>query len=389
MTGLARIGFRRGKRHTGLMPTTGNLFRKTGSMLRGTSLSAVSNRFTGMLRYTRVQLAIKASLAVAIAWSIAPLVPGVAAQYPYYAPLGALVSMYPTVSGSAKAGIQTLIGLVTGIGLALLALLFGGPTVWTIGLIVGIGVLLAGIPRLGAGRDYLPVAALFVLVLGGDDPDGYSLGYTVQMLVGVAVGLAVNAVVFPPLHLNGAVDGLASLRLSLARQLKDMGTAISESWPPEHEDWSNRRTELISFSKEVRESVQLADSSRYGNLRSRRHRRDLDADYRALRAMERVTLYVEDMTEVLATAIWTSPEDMPVPGELSGQLSEAMLACAEAVETWDSDTDEYREAHDAVRRLQVDMNTAASPDSPVEVTASLAMSMRRILRTVKTEEDQP
>lgn len=358
-------------------------------MLRGTSLSAVSNRFTGMLRYTRVQLAIKASLAVAIAWSIAPLVPGVAAQYPYYAPLGALVSMYPTVSGSAKAGIQTLIGLVTGIGLALLALLFGGPTVWTIGLIVGIGVLLAGIPRLGAGRDYLPVAALFVLVLGGDDPDGYSLGYTVQMLVGVAVGLAVNAVVFPPLHLNGAVDGLASLRLSLARQLKDMGTAISESWPPEHEDWSNRRTELISFSKEVRESVQLADSSRYGNLRSRRHRRDLDADYRALRAMERVTLYVEDMTEVLATAIWTSPEDMPVPGELSGQLSEAMLACAEAVETWDSDTDEYREAHDAVRRLQVDMNTAASPDSPVEVTASLAMSMRRILRTVKTEEDQP
>ena len=375
--------------NTGLMPSTDNLFRRTGSLLRGTSLSSVSHRVTGVLRYTRIQLALKASLAVGIAWTLAPMVPGIAAQYPYYAPLGALVSMYPTVSGSAKAGIQTLIGLVAGMALALLALLFGGPTVWTIALIVGLGVLLAGVPRLGAGRDYLPMAALFVLVLGGDDPDAYSTGYSVQMLVGVAVGLTVNAVVFPPLHLNGAVDGLASLRLSLARQLRDMGTALAETWPPEHEDWSNRKTELLAFSKEVRGSVQLADSSRYGNLRSRRHRRDMDGDYRALRAMERVTLYVEDMTEVLATAIWTSPEDMPVPDTLAGQLSEAMLACAEAVESWDDEAEEYTAASEAVQRLQIEMNTTASRDNPVDVTASLAMSMRRILRTIRTEKDQP
>ncbi|WAP53032.1 hypothetical protein OL239_08030 [Arthrobacter sp. ATA002] len=139
----------------------------------------------------------------------------------------------------------------------------------------------------------------------------------------------------------------------------------------------------------MRESVQLADTSRYGNLRSRRHQRDLAADYRALRAMERVTLYVEDMTEILATAIWTNPEDMPVPAGLEDQLSTAMLACGEAVETWDADTDEYAHAREAVRQLQIDMNSSASPDSPVDVAASLAMSMRRILRTVQTEEDQP
>ena len=358
-------------------------------MLRGTTLSGVSSRLKGILRYTRLQLSIKAALAVAVAWTVAPMVPGIAAQYPYYAPLGALVSMYPTVSGSAKAGIQTLIGLVAGIALALTGLLLGSPTTWTIALIVGVGVLLAGIPKLGAGQDYLPMAALFVLVVGGDDPDGYSLGYTVQMLVGVAVGLSINAVVFPPLHLNGAVDGLASLRLALSRQLKEMATAITESWPPKHEDWSNRRSELISFSKEVRESVQLAERSRFGNLRSRRHTRDLDGDYRALRAMERVTLYVEDMTEVLATAIWTLPKDMPVQDKLSEQLSEAMLACGEAVEKWDADTEEYAQAREAVHKLQIDMNSHASPDSPVDVTASLAMSMRRILRTVKTERDQP
>ena len=360
-----------------------------GKSLPKPSLAAVSNRLTGMLRYTRLQLALKAALAVGIAWTIAPLVPGVASQYPYYAPLGALVSMYPTISGSARAGFQTLIGLATGIGLALIALLFGGPTVWTIALIVGVGVLLAGIPRLGAGRDYLPVAALFVLVLGGDDPDGYSYGYGVQMCVGVLVGLLVNAVVFPPLHLNGAVDGLAALRLNLAKQLREMGLAVGESWPPEHEDWSNRRTELVAFSREVREAVQLADSSRYGNLRRRRHQRDLSADFRALRAMERVTLYVEDMTEVLATAIWQTPEDTPVPSTVADALERAMRASAEAVETWDADTEEYQEAVDAVQDLVRRMNSSASPDTPIDATASLAMSLRRIMRTIRTEEDQP
>jgi hypothetical protein len=59
----------------------------------------------------RILLAVKAAIAVAIAWFVAPHMPGVADEYPYYAPLGALVSMYPTLMGSVKAGLQTLAGL--------------------------------------------------------------------------------------------------------------------------------------------------------------------------------------------------------------------------------------------------------------------------------------
>jgi hypothetical protein len=43
----------------------------------------------------RLLLAAKTALAVGIAWTVAPFVPGVAEQYPYYAPLGALVSCTP------------------------------------------------------------------------------------------------------------------------------------------------------------------------------------------------------------------------------------------------------------------------------------------------------
>ncbi|MCC9145623.1 MULTISPECIES: FUSC family protein [unclassified Arthrobacter] len=352
------------------------------------SLSAVTNRVTGVLRYTRFQLAFKATLAVGIAWTVAPHVPGVASQYPYYAPLGAIVSMYPTVSGSFRTGMETLAGLATGMLLALGALLIGTPNVWTISVIVGIGVLLGGLRFLGAsGREYVPMAALFVLVLGGDDPDGYSFGYGVQMLVGVVVGLAVNALVFPPLHLNGAVNGLVTLRKSLARQLRDMGTAMEETWPPEHEDWAQRESELDALTREVREAVELADNSRHGNIRSRKYRRDFTADYRALRAMERATRHVKDMTEVLTDAIWRNPEHVAVPASLTAPLANAVNACGEAVEIWDPGSEEQSTATEALVELVRLVNTSGSAESPVDAAAALAMDLRRILRIINTEAD--
>jgi hypothetical protein len=50
----------------------------------------------------RLQLAAKAGLAAGLAFLIAPMMPGAAAQYPYYAPLGALVAMYENVAGSMR-----------------------------------------------------------------------------------------------------------------------------------------------------------------------------------------------------------------------------------------------------------------------------------------------
>ncbi len=92
----------------------------------------------------RLLLAAKAALAVGIAWAIAPHMPGVTDEYPYYAPLGALLSMYPTLMESAKSGLQTLLGLAVGIGLALVVVVTVGPNWWTIPLVAGIGVLLSG-----------------------------------------------------------------------------------------------------------------------------------------------------------------------------------------------------------------------------------------------------
>ena len=124
------------------------------------------------IRGARILLALKTSLAVALSWVVAQRMPGVIDDYPYYAPLGAISAMYPTVLGSVRAGLQTVAGIALGIMLAAGVLLVGDPNLVTVSVAVGVGVLLAGIRRLGAGAEYVPVGALFVLIVGGQDAEG-------------------------------------------------------------------------------------------------------------------------------------------------------------------------------------------------------------------------
>lgn len=92
---------------------------------------------------SRLVLALKTAIAAAVAWYLAPLVPFADAEYSYYAPLGVLVAMYPTVVDSAKSGILALVGLACGIalglgGLAIVAL--GAPAIVGVAFVVGAGV---------------------------------------------------------------------------------------------------------------------------------------------------------------------------------------------------------------------------------------------------------
>ena len=263
--------------------------------------------------WRRVQLAFKTALACAIAWFIALRLPGEVDQYPYYAPLGALISMYSTVADSVKTSLETLAGLLLGIGLAMLLLLTVGPHFVTVGLLVFLGVLVAGLPRLGAGREWVPMAALFVLLVGGSNAGDYSLGYAVQMAVGVAVGIAVNFLLLPPLNFSAVGRSLQQLQSDLARQLEDMAEALRENWPPERKDWATNGESITRLGNQVRQAVQAADRSRKANPRRKFHDRDLDTDWRNLRTLERAAFHTQDMTEVLSAVIWDETLHLPDP----------------------------------------------------------------------------
>ena len=349
---------------------------------------AAGSAVAAAVLWPRLQLALKAALAAGIAFAIAPFMPGSAADYPYYAPLGALVAMYENVAGSMRQGVQTLVGLAIGVGLAFMLFSLGEPTPLTVAVVMGLGVVLAGLPKIGSGRDWIPTAALLVLLVGGHNPDTFSFGYLFQMGVGVTVGIVVNLLVFPPLHFRAAALSIAELRQALAQQLWDMGKALKESWPPEHEDWARRSEALAAHARSVRLAVEKADASRQANPRRRLHPRDIDLDYRNLRDLERLTFHVQDVTQVLSDVIWADDTPFVVPDEYAVPLGDAMTAVGDVLRATEEDHPERvaelaGSADAAVNELTTRIGSEPHPNDAPSAVESILVSLHRMLRVAK------
>jgi uncharacterized membrane protein YgaE (UPF0421/DUF939 family) len=346
---------------------------------------ATGSAVAAAVLWPRLQLALKAGLAAGIAFAIAPFMPGSAAEYPYYAPLGALVAMYENVAGSMRQGVQTLVGLAIGVGLAFMLFSLGSPSPWTVAVVMGLGVILAGLPKIGSGRDWIPTAALLVLLVGGHNPDTFSFGYLLQMGVGVTVGIIVNLLVFPPLHFRAAALSIAELRQALAQQLWDMGKALKESWPPEHVDWSRRSEALAAHARSVRLAVEKADASRQANPRRHLHPRDLNLDYRNLRDLERLTFHVQDVTQVLSDVIWAEDTPFVVPDEYAVPLGDAMASVGDVLRALEEEQPERQTELAAAADAAISELTARigseqhSTDAPSAVE-SILLSLHRMLR---------
>ncbi len=358
-----------------------------GTQLLKQSVEGISAAFAAQ----RLQLAAKAALAAGLAFTIAPLMPGAASHYTYYAPLGALVAMYRNVAGSVRNGLQAIAGLAVGIGLAFILVSISDPSPLTVALFMGVGVLLGGLPGIGSGSDWIPTAALLVLLVGGRNAEDFSYGYLLQMAAGVAVGIAVNFLIFPPLHLNAAATSLAELRRALGRQLTDMGAALTEKWPPEHEEWSRRSEELSDAARSVRHLVKEADASRRANPRRKLHPRDIDQDYRELQNLEQVTFHIQDMTDVLSDVIWNSDLPYEIPPEDNEPLAHAITATGELLST--DDEGEYNGRHDryAAAKAAVEACMAATTarqaeEGTVPASESVLLSLHRILRAAQPKD---
>ena len=337
----------------------------------------------------RMLLAAKAALAVGLAWFLAPYMPGAAGEFPYYAPLGALVSMYPTFMGSLRVALQTLVGLSLGILLAIGVLLLGSPNIVSISLAVGLGVLLAGQPRLGAGREYVPVATLLVLIIGGRNADAFSLGYAGQMGLGVVVGLAVNVTIFPPLTFDAARLQISRGRNVLISQLEDVAKALVEQWPPKHEDWADRQQVLAATVRDIRGAVHGAHESQRANPRARgRSRRRVVAEsFDDLAVLENVTFYVRDLTEVLAGAIWGGSFEVHLKAELCEPIGRALQAVADVLTAWEEGA-VVEAAFDGARDAQAHLAAAladqgGSDASTLTPGAAVALDVQRLLVAVR------
>ena len=177
---------------------------------------------------------VKTALAAVIAWSLAVHVFHVAQAF--LAPWAALLTVHATVFGTVRRGVQQ-------VGTSM----FGVVIAFAVGSLLGVGTIAVGAAVLAgliAGlmrglRDQTTTAAataLVVLTAGYADDGGMLLSRLLDTGIGIAVGLLVNLLVWPPLRDRAAAhridvidDRIGDLLREIAGELRS-GSASVDDW---------------------------------------------------------------------------------------------------------------------------------------------------------------
>ncbi|MEH3089949.1 MAG: hypothetical protein PGN24_10265 [Microbacterium arborescens] len=175
---------------------------------------------------------------------------------------------------------------------------------------------------MGTGRDWIAIAALFVLLLGARDAGGFSVSYLVTMAFGVIVGVAVNLLIVPPLYVRRASTRLTHLRDAVAARLDMLADAVADATTPDPTGQAHLSEILDAVSSDVREAAR----SRKAHPFARRRRVIGDENDRRMIALEEAVRQTLGLTHALA--------DLPSDEEsaqLRGLLADAVRATGRAV----------------------------------------------------------
>lgn len=304
-----------------------------------------------LARHPSVPLALRAALAALLAWLVVLPFGGLADTYAYYAPLGALVSVSTTVLSSIRTSIQVALSLALGACLAGAVLLVALPRPLAIGLVVGLGTLVASWRRLGTVGGWVPISALFILILGNHDPDGFVVAYLGFTILGAVVGSLVN-VAFPPLRIAVALQAADDLRGTLAEQLDALADGLEQDPLPTAADWGGRRYDLEPRARRVQELVGDASGGPPVNWRVRRDQDRADRVGEHGRALVNLAFLVGELAAHLTDWERAEREAVPLGPELRPQAARALRELAAALRSVDVSTAEPEAVSAAWRELR-------------------------------------
>jgi uncharacterized membrane protein YgaE (UPF0421/DUF939 family) len=248
-----------------------------------------------LARHPRFPLAVKCAVAAALAWLLVLPLGGVADDYPYYAPLGAVVAVGTTVVSSLRASVQGVAALLLGAALSIGVGLLSLPEVIAVASVVGFGTLLAGWRFLGDMASWVPISGLFILTIGRAEPGDYAVAYVGLTGLGAGVGVLVNAAV-PPLPLTAASATQSVLLETLASQLDDLADGLLQDRLLTPQEWEMRTWAVEPQHERMRRMVEEAAEARRANWRARRWRETADRQYSLARALEQLSFMVENIT---------------------------------------------------------------------------------------------
>jgi hypothetical protein len=308
------------------------------------------------------------------------------AGYIYYAPLGAVVATDATLAGSARIARQTSLSLATGAALGLIVNQTMRPGALSLAVVVAVGVLLGVLPGLGEQRSWVPVVALFVLVVGGQHPGTYALAYVGLTALGALCGALVN-LVLPSFAYRHEARALDQLRHQVADQLVDLADGLRQQPAPGPEGWAERRRDTGTALAGTRAALQELVDSQRGRPLPARWRKFVATQDSVVGSLERLTLLVDDLTVIVGQTHREDLDSSPLDRELAEVVAGALDDLATLVRAYDatieSDDPRVRAVEVSIRRLTDEFGRRRDLDVlDVVVIGAVVANLRRATAAV-------
>lgn len=196
----------------------------------------VGHRLRDPLLWTGGLQLLKTALATVIAWVLAAQVFHL--QQAYLAPWAALLTVHATVFGTLRRGVGQAGASVLGVLVAFAAGQLFGVGAVSVGAAILVG-LVAGLVR-GLRNETTTTAAtaLIVLTNGYSDNGGLLGARLLDTAIGIAVGLLVNFLVWPPLRDRSAASQIDLVAERVGGVLSEMAARLGgECHPADVDDW--------------------------------------------------------------------------------------------------------------------------------------------------------
>ncbi|MGW4436909.1 FUSC family protein [Streptomyces sp. NPDC004596] len=212
--------------------------------------------------------ALKAALAAWVAWAVAGW--WLKAPVAFVAPWVAVVLVESTVYRSIARGLQQLGAIAAGTVVATAVGLLLDDTMAAMAVVLPAAMLLGYWRRLGSQGIYAATGALFVLT-GGSVSVATSAARLGEALFGALVGIAVNALIRPPLYLRDTRTVLREATDEAHDILRDVADGLAEGrWDAEEAgDRHERALRLHSRVQQAHAAVDLGRESLRANPRRR------------------------------------------------------------------------------------------------------------------------
>jgi uncharacterized membrane protein YccC len=213
--------------------------------------------------WTSASQVLKTALAAVVAWLLSADVFHV--SQPFLAPWAALLTVHATVFGTLRRGATQAAATVVGVLCAFGAGHLFGVNALAIGAAVLVGLIAGSVRGLRAEATTAAATAIVVLTTGYSD-NGVMLGARLlDTGMGIAVGLLVNLLVWPPLRDRGAAQQINLAAQRAGSLLADIADELTGEWRAElPESWIARSDGLDddidrawSILEQARESGRL------------------------------------------------------------------------------------------------------------------------------------